>query len=410
MLEPEPTYQQADLAPALLSPSAVRGVDALRKYLHRTRFHQAYKFIASSNLYCVMPSAINQASRGNVIEFFDSVLANDSGLELLQCLMVGRPLQRAELSDADKATADHLLEANIVGAEDDRIVPSTIQLISAFGVDLMIDRRINFPTGTLHDVYVGIDSYAMLYYLDPKELRPGARALDLCTGSGIAALYMSLFCDDVTATDIGSVALELVQMNRQLNGKQASITVLDQALEDTLDESPQVNMLTCNPPFVAFPPGVNTTLYSHGSDIDGLGYLRDIVQRLPDVLMPGGVAYLVADLVGDMQGPYFLRELREAAARSALSVDVYVDGVIPAKEQLPALTAHLASANPGRDRTELADEVRRFQNEVLKAERYYLSTMRVGNDRRAGEVRLFRRYALNAPAQVEQWPSILLQN
>lgn len=396
--------------PEPLSLPTSTGVDALQEYLQRIGFQQLYKYIASSNLYGLLPSAVNHASAHKVAEFFATVLAGHDDLELVQCLMYGHPVNRADLSPRDQDTADKLVSAEILATEDEQLVPSTLQLINAFGLDLLIDRRINFPSGTLHDVYVGVDSYLMLYYINPGEIARDHRALDLCTGSGIAALYTSLYCDNVIATDIGPIPLRLVQMNRQLNGKSTSIVVRNQPLDETLDGSTRVNLLTCNPPFVAFPPGVNTTLYAHGTDIDGLGYLRTIVDRLPDVLMPGGTAYLVADLVGDSEQPFFVQELQEMTLQGRFSADLYIDGVLTAEEQVPAFTSHLASANPDRDRRELEEELRTFQRDTLKADRYFLSTIRVQADSRPGDVRVFRRHTTTAVSQKESWPEILTAN
>lgn len=396
------------LAPTPLPQLVLRGVDALREYLQRVSFRQIYKFISGCNQYSLLPSVINHATAGNVEHFFDTVLGGCRGLELLQCLLTGRAADRNRLSEADKATADLLAGAELLRAEESYILPASLRLINAFGSDLLIDRRMNFPSGSLHEVYVGLDSYLMLYYVDLAELQREHRAVDLCTGSGIAALYLSQRCDRVLATDIGQAPLRLVQINRRLNRKEGAIAVHDQPLDDTLDGSQRFDVLTCNPPFVAYPPGVSATLYSQGTEIDGLGYMRTILDRLPEVLTPGGTAYLVADLVGDLHEPHFVHELRERAREARLAIDVYIDGVLSAEDQVPAFTAHMAAANPQRDRQELAAELRRFQREQLRAERYYLSTLRVQTDRQPA-LRLFRRYALPQPAKGETWPDILLR-
>lgn len=401
------------LAPPALSDAVTRGIEELRDYLRRVAFRQVYKFVASSNHYSVLPSVISQGTAPNVEHFFDTVLADcgglDGGLELLQCLMFGRGVEIARLNARDQVTAELLVDADLLRLDGSRLTASWLQLINAFGSDLLIDRRIHFPSQSLHEVYVGFDSYLMIYYADQAALEREHRAIDLCTGSGISALFLSQRCDHVVATDIGPVPLRLVQMNRLLNGKDESIAVRDQPLDETLDGSERFDVLTCNPPFVAFPPSVDATLYSRGTDLDGLGYMRTLVERLPDVLNPGGTAYLVADLVGDLQGPYFVDELRRVAARSSLAIDVYVDGVISAEDQVPAFAAHIAAANPQRDPDEITEELRRFQREELKAERYYLSTLRLEVGGRRAGVRVFRRYAPPQPTEEERWPQILLR-
>lgn len=382
--------------------------DALRRYLDECGFQQIYKFIASVNLYGITPSLITGMTGRDAQRFFDVVLADSRNLDVLQCLMYGRPAERCALSDGERAVADALVAAELLRMDGDTIVAAGHQLISAFGLDLLIDRRIHFG-GAIHDVYIGPDSYWMLYYVDAAGIRREHRAVDLCTGTGIAALYLSLFSDHVLATDIGSIPLALIEVNRRLNQRESQVEIREQDLRNTLDGRERFDVLTCNPPFVAFPPGMQGSLYAQGPDIDGLGYMRTIIERLPHVLNPGGCAYLVADLVGDHNTPYFVRELEEYAADGSMAIDVYIDSVVNAGMQIEPLSAYLHLLNPDRDRADIAVELERFQRETLRAERYYLSTVRLRTAARP-EVRVMRRYEIAAAQPQEPWPQILLQS
>jgi len=283
------------------------------------------------------------------------------------------------------------------------------QLISAFNLDLLIDRRIHFG-GDMHEVYIGPDSYWMLYYIDAFGIRRDHRALDLCTGTGIAALYLSLFCDRVLATDIGDVPLSLAEINRRLNRREAAVEIRRQELSQTLESGERFDLLTCNPPFVAYPPGIQGTLYSHGTDADGLGYLRSIIQRLPAVMSPGGSAYLVADLVGDERQPHFIEELKRFAATEALNVDVYIDNVLPAAAQVAPLANYLARINSGRSSAQLVTALETFQRETLRAKRYYMSTIRLRTAAPKPGVRVLRRFPPPRKTSEETWPALLLRN
>jgi hypothetical protein len=384
------------------------GIDALRRYLDDVGFQQIYKFIASVNLYGITPSLITGVTGRDAKRFFDVVLADHHDLGVLQCLMFGRPAERQGLSDGERAVADALVAAGLLGMDGDTVVPAGHQLISAFGLDLLIDRRIHFAGEGIHDVYIGPDSYWMLYYVDAAAIRREHRVVDLCTGTGIAALYLSLFSDRVLATDIGDVPLSLVPMNRRLNRKDLQVEIRNEDLRDTLHGGERFDVLTCNPPFVAFPPGIDGSLYAQGPDSDGLGYMRRIIERLPDVLNAGGSAYLVADLVGDQREPYFLHDLQGYAKAGSTSIDVYIDSVVDAEAQIEPLSTYLALIHRGRDRAQIATELERFQKEVLHAERYYLATVRLRTAATRPEVRVMRRYPVPARRPVESWPQILL--
>ena len=386
-------------------------VDALRGYLDRVGFQQIFKFIVGVNYYQVAPSMIAAGTARDVERFFDTVLRDRAELALLQCLMIGRPAERRTLGEAERALADALIGVGLLREADGgaTVAAADRQLISAFNLDLLIDRRILFG-GDVHEVYIGPDSYWMLYYIDAFAVRRDHRIVDLCTGTGIAALYLSLFSDHVLATDVADVPLALAEINRRLNRREATVDIRRQELSHTLGGGERFDLLTCNPPFVAYPPGIQGTLFSHGTDLDGLGYLRTIIRRLPDVLTPGGSAYLVADLVGDRRGPHFVDELESFAATGGLDVDVYIDNVLPASAQVGPLAGHLARINAGRSRAEIEGELEVFQRETLRAERYYLSTIRLRAGAAKPGVRVLRRFPPPSRKSEETWPALLLRN
>lgn len=199
-----------------MTPRVCSAIDGLRDYLDRVGLRQIYKFIVTVNLYGVTPALVTRATASSIHRFFDEVLGNPAELALLQCLM----------TDGDRARADALVAADLLRVSPDgrEITGAERQLISAFGVDLFIDRRIHFGSD-LHEVYIGPDSYLMLYYVDVAGIRRSHRAVDLCTGSGVAALYLSLFSDNVLATDIGEVPLALAEINRRLNRREATVEI-----------------------------------------------------------------------------------------------------------------------------------------------------------------------------------------
>ncbi len=394
-----------------MTPELAAAVDALRDYLDRVGFQQIYKFIVGANQYGVAPSMITAATAEDVTRFFQTVLAERVDLALLQCLMTGRPTEYQTLGEAEKWVADALIGVDLLrqGDNGSTVVAADRQLISAFNLDLLIDRRIHFG-GDMHEVYIGPDSFWMLYYVDALGIQRDHRVLDLCTGTGIAALYLALFSDHVVATDIGSAPLALVEINRRLNRLEATVEIRCEELSRTLDNGERFDLLTCNPPFVAFPPGLAGTLYAQGTGDDGLDYLRTIVRRLPAVLTPGGSAYLVADLVGDRCGPYFVEELARFAMESGLAADVYIDNVLPAKAQVAPLAAYMERINPGRTRAQIAAEVTAFQRDTLKAERYYMSTLRLRTASAEPGVRVMRRYQPPRAKPEDTWPPLLLRN
>lgn len=380
--------------------------DTLRAYLDFAGFSEIYKFIVGAGLYSLIPSAINADSGERVSDFFDQVLTGDRDVTLLRCLMGDEAIDPARLDSRQSDVADALIAGGILTHRDGLIAPTSFQLISAFGRDLLIDRRIHFGGG-VHDIYIGFDSYAMVQYIQQHRLLRGGRALDLCCGSGISALYMSQFCDSVVGTDIGEAPLALSRFNRRLNACEDRVEIREERLEDTLNGEERFDVLTCNPPFVAYPPGLNATLYSKGPDLDGQGYVRQIIEALPRVLTPGGAAYLVTDLVGNAARPHLLAELDAYAHDLKLQVDVYVDNRIEAEVQVEPMARYLHALNPGSTVEEMRQRFRAFQAEDLRASHYHMSTIRLVTDAPAPRLRMLRRFPLPKPRAEQSWPRLL---
>lgn len=390
-----------------MSPQLADAIDGLQRYLDRVGFQQVYKFLVSASQYMVAPSIVSRGSAADTARFFDLKLAGRDELLLAQCLLYGRPAKAAELGEY-LPLAEALAGVGLLRWIDDAagFVPTDRQLIAAFGLNLLIDRRIHFGN-EMHQVYIGPDSYWMIYYIDSARIGRSARAVDLCTGTGISALYLALFSDNVLATDIAPEPLALVEINRRLNGLDSRLEIRNELLADTLDGRERIDVLTCNPPFIAFPPGIDGTLYAQGTEADGLGYMRDIVGRLPDVLSSDGSAWLVADLPGDLRGPHFVGDLERLAASGHLAIDVYIDSIVAAPVQVEALSPYLHRLNPEHSVADIATAFTAFQRDVLKAERYYLTTVHARRGAASPGVRVLNRFDMAAASNDTAWRRLI---
>lgn len=154
-----------------------------------------------------------------------------------------------------------------------------------FGRRFLVDSRVLIPrsdTETLCEAAL-------------KRFRPGMRALDLCTGSGILAVTMALAAPgaSVTGADISPDALEVARENAHLLG--AAVEWVQGDLFGAVSGS--FDLIACNPPYltrsdmqclqpeVAREPG----LALYGGQ-DGLDFYRRIASELPQRLSPGGFA------------------------------------------------------------------------------------------------------------------------
>ncbi|MEO8850419.1 MAG: methyltransferase [Allobranchiibius sp.] len=123
--------------------------------------------------------------------------------------------------------------------------------------------------------------------------RPSARALDVGTGCGVQALHLLTHCDAVVATDISQRALDYARFNADLNDCEIDLrkgSLLDPVRGEMFD------LVVSNPPFVITPRTSVMPQYEYrDGGMTGDRLVRALIEQLPSVLAPGGVAQLLAN-------------------------------------------------------------------------------------------------------------------
>ena len=174
--------------------------EILKEYLDHIGFNGIFKYLSGLNNYYLNPYRINWSSEVKE-DVLDDIIDRDGHFwGLLKVLTLAVDVPRDSLTQREREVAEALIEEELLAIKDDSIVSAGYQLISYGSHYLFIDARINYPRLGSHDVYIGIDTYLMLYYLETENITPSTRCIDLCTGSGISALYMSRFSDNVVGT------------------------------------------------------------------------------------------------------------------------------------------------------------------------------------------------------------------
>ena len=271
------------------------------------------------------------------------------------------------------------------------------QLISAQDMPLLIDSRINYPCGTLPDVYFGSDSLLLTFYVDTGGIAPVDRAIDLGSGSGVIGLYLGRFSYDVTMTDVSPQALQLAHINRLLNRMSGRVAIREERCQETLGKYERYRIVTFNPPFVPLPEGLDAPVYARGAGADGLGYCRMLLEDLDQILLPDGTAYVVANLLGTADGPFFVEELRRRSGSRSRAIDVYIDSSCQLFAGAPffeAMGRFLHEANPAIAREECQRRMEALQIQTLGATHAYLSVLVIRGIRNLQpSVRVYQRKA-----------------
>ncbi|MEH3154515.1 MAG: methyltransferase [Gordonia paraffinivorans] len=152
--------------------------------------------------------------------------------------------------------------------------------------DLVVDLSVYAPQS---------DSYLLVEAIRGLGDRvAGARVLDLCCGTGIAAVTAARHrAAEVLALDLNPAAVRSAAANAARHAPAMHARRGD--LTDAIEHGP-FDVVVCNPPYVPAPrDDVDHASAESAWDAgqDGRSVLEPLCRSLPDLLAPGGVALLV---------------------------------------------------------------------------------------------------------------------
>lgn len=143
--------------------------------------------------------------------------------------------------------------------------------------------------------------------------------LDLCSGTGIAALAAaSRFADHAWATDLADRSTEFARFNARLNGI-ANVTALTGDLYAPV-AGLTFDRIVAHPPYV---PSRETRLIYRDGGADGEEVTRRIIAGLPEFLRPGGDFHCTCTAT-DRKGAPLEQRLREMLGPASNDFDIAV--------------------------------------------------------------------------------------
>lgn len=209
------------------------------------------------------------------------LLCHATGLSRVQLITQA---ERA-LTDTEAAALDGLVARRLHGEPIAYIVGKR----EFFGLDFAVSDAVLIPRPDTE----------LIVELALERLQPGARLLDMGTGSGAIAVSVAHTRPDahVTALDVSDAALDVARRNAQANGAAVRFLRSDwfSALDAAGRGAERFNVIASNPPYIAagdehlsqgdlrFEPVGALTDHA-----DGLSALRIIVDGAPAYLHAGG--------------------------------------------------------------------------------------------------------------------------
>ena len=176
--------------------------------------------------------------------------------------------------------------------------------------------------------------------------------LELCSGTGVAALAAAGHANHAWAVDITERSTQMAEFNRLLNGLD-NLTTIKGDLYECLDEL-TFDRIVAHPPYM---PVLNRTQIFYDGGADGEQVTRRIVMGLPRHLRPGGCFYCLAQ-GSDREGAPFEQRVRAWLGEGQSEFDVMVIVRQPQDPNDTAMQYAMKSKGGGQAAHEMREALR----------------------------------------------------
>jgi SAM-dependent methyltransferase len=317
----------------------------------------------------------------------------DANAVFVRLLIDGETLPTSlveRLLGADVLAALHALGVVAPAADVGASLVATVMLYPTQGLWLASDRqpmRVADMDLVPQDYVFSALSDLTQRYLHVVPDAPGGRVLELCAGTGIAALRAARRgAAEAWASDIVPRCVDFARFNVQLNDLVDRVRVVESDAWSALGGE-TFDLVVAHPPYV---PALSHRFDFRDGGADGEQVARRIVEGLGAHVRPGGRFVMIAGL-SDRRGAPIAARVREwlGAAGDAFDVVVLENG------EYGPMEAYRNATKGGKDFVDCERWLRHF--DALGVERFALSVVEMRRDAAVRAPITERRVAGTAP-------------
>jgi SAM-dependent methyltransferase len=249
----------------------------------------------------------------------------DSLDALVRLFLIGEIVEQSQLEhNIPAAMIEALAALGVIARYPGRSMDwyATVGLYPAYGLYIVSDRWTSpeaSPIQGAADVVYPAITVNTAQFLEALPQEPCESFLDLCAGTGIAALVAaSRYARHAWSADITEAAAHCAEFNRRLNGVE-NLTVVRGDLYDAVSDK-TFDRIVANPPHM--PSLKRAELWADGGQL-GDHITRRIIEGLPKYLVPGGRFYCVT-AGPDRKGEGFEGRMRVWLGEHAPQFDIFL--------------------------------------------------------------------------------------
>lgn len=306
------------------------------------------------------------------LEIINLNLARLSPLQykIIQFFLLGNGLLKQEATLLLSSEVITELEENNLVVEDELFIRLDGYCLSAMHGKYFFSNKPYYYLNAKNkkdDVYIGPDSFKMVNMI-PKI--GGMQGLDLCTGTGIQAMFLSEYTNQIDAVDINENSVRLANINAKLNNIKNINFICGDLYENI--KGKEYDYIVSNPPFIPFVKEQNFYSIAGAAGIDGLQIINEILCEIDNYIKNEGLLLIYAEGLSK-KGVLLVESSIKRFLSNNYIVDITVFNQISSDEYLLRIS-ELCKNSYNEDSSTIIKQLKKYfsENEITSYHSYLM--------------------------------------